>query len=76
VSKSSGARCGHVKRLLNQGKPLTPELLEFVLDGMNENTGDQLLDGICRKLRAGESLSDYEHHIVVDVLLLHMRLHG
>jgi hypothetical protein len=27
-----------------------------------------------RKLKAGELLGDYEHHLLVDVFLLHVRL--
>jgi hypothetical protein len=57
-----------------QGKPLTGELLEFALSGMNESSGDKLLDGICRKLWSGDQLTEYELHIFVDVVILHARL--
>jgi hypothetical protein len=35
---------------------------------------DELLDGMAQKLKAGQPLGEYEQHIMVDVLLLHVRL--
>jgi hypothetical protein len=70
--------CGHVKRRLLRDEPLTGKLLEFALSIVSgENgtaTGNDLLDGIAAKLKAGQQLNDYERHIMVDVLLLHIRL--
>jgi len=74
MNRSVSAKCGHVKRQLAQGRPLTAELLEFALSCMNENSGVKLLDGICRKLRSGEQLTDYEYHVYVEVILLRVRL--
>lgn len=74
-SKSESARLGHIKRLVNQGEPLTGDLLKLALDLVgNGATGQAETDGIAVKLKAGQKLSDYEHHLMVDVFLLHARL--
>lgn len=65
--KAHSARCGHVKRLLSRGERLTGDLLTFVLDM-------DIDDQIARKLQAGEKLSDYELHLMLDVYLLHQKL--
>lgn len=52
-------KCGHVKRQLNAGQPLHGKVLEFALEVVgNGGTGDALLDGIAKKLAAGEQLGD------------------
>ena len=71
--KSISAMCGHVKRRLNRNEPLEGTVLEFALD-LIEGTDIELLNGIAEKLKAGEKLDDYEHHTMVDVILLHVRL--
>lgn len=65
--KSISTKCGHVKRRLVRDEPLTGALLEFALD----TVGDER---IAAKLKAGQKLSDYELHLMVDVFLLHKRL--
>jgi hypothetical protein len=74
--KKRSARCGHIKRRLVRNKPLTGDLLEFALSIVAENNDADTdeVNGIARKLNAGQQLSDYELHIMVDVLLLHKRL--
>jgi hypothetical protein len=67
AAKSFGARCGHVKRRLKQGEPLTGKTLELALEYAQD-------DEVARKLNAGENLSEYEYHVLVEVLLLHARL--
>lgn len=76
MNRSLSAKCGHVKRQLMQGKPLTGELLEFALGCMNEGSGHKLLDEISRKLRSGDQLTEYESHIFVEVILLNVRLNA
>jgi hypothetical protein len=76
MNRSVSATRGHLKRQLVQGKPLTGELLEFALGCMNDSSGHELLDDICRKLRSGDQLTEYESHIFVDVILLHVRLNA
>ena len=71
--KSISAKCGHVKRNLNQGKPLEGRVLEFALS-LVEGSADELSIEIGRKLKEGERLNNYEHHIMVDVILLHVKL--
>lgn len=71
--KSISAMCGHVKRRLNKNEPLEGKVLEFALDLIGD-TDVELLIGIAEKLKAGGKLDDYEHHIMVDVILLHVRL--
>jgi hypothetical protein len=75
--KEISAKCGHVKRRLNQNEPLEGKVLEFalsVIEGGMGSSNEDFLSGIADKLKAGEKLSEYEHHIMVDVLLLHVRL--
>lgn len=70
---SISTKCGQVKRRLKQDEPLEGEILEFALS-IVEGSDDALLVEISRKLRVGEELDEYEHHILVDVLLLHVKL--
>tara|TARA_R110000796_G_scaffold18061_1_gene55031 strand:- start:706 stop:984 length:279 start_codon:yes stop_codon:yes gene_type:complete len=67
AAKSFSARCGHVKRRLKKGEPLTGKTLELALEYAQD-------DEVSRKLVAGEELSDYEYHVLVEVVLLHARL--
>ena len=67
AAKSFGARCGHVKRRLKQGEPLTGKTLELALEYAQD-------DEVARKLEAGEELTEYEYHVLVEVTLLHARL--
>lgn len=69
------AKCGHIKRRLVRNQPLTGKLLEFALDAVGDGRADnRLLDGISEKLRSGTQLDAYEVHVMVDVILLHIRL--
>lgn len=73
--KSRGARISHITRHLNTNERLTGKTLELALDIIGDgNSGDPFFDGIAKKLIAGETLSEYEHHMMVDVRLLHVRL--
>ena len=73
--KSRGAKYSHVTRRLNANEPLTGKTLELALDLVGDGTGsDKYLNSIATKLKAGEPLSEYEHHIMVDVVLVHERL--
>lgn len=67
AAKSFGARCGHVKRRLKLGEPLKGKTLELALEYAQD-------DEVKRKLEAGEELSEYEYHILVEVTMLHARL--
>lgn len=73
MDKSISTKCGHVTRRLKNNEPLTGKVLEFALSVIGEPK-DELLSGMARKLKIGEELSEYEAHIMVDVLLLHVRL--
>lgn len=66
--KRVGARCGHVKRRLIRNERLEGDLLEFAVGVAGEGTD------IAKKLEAGEKLSAYELHLMLDVFLLHARL--
>ena len=74
----TGNKCAQVKRLLNAEKPVTRDLLDFALSLLPDPRPDdkyaELWAGIARKLKAGDPLSGYEHHLMVDVFLLHVRL--
>lgn len=79
--KSRGANYGHVKRRLSRNEPLTGKTIELALDLVPysvppKDQNDKLFNSISDKLNAGEPLNEYEHHIMVDVLLLHARLGG
>lgn len=66
--KRVGTRCGHVKRKLRLGERLEGDLLAFAVATAGGNVE------IAEKLNAGERLSDYELHLMVDVYLLHAKL--
>jgi len=75
----TGNKCAQLKRRLNAHKPVTGELREFALSLMpdprpNDDKYADVWEGISRKLKAAEQLGDYEHHLMVDVVLLHVRL--
>jgi hypothetical protein len=81
MSNSISAQCGHVKRRLRAGEPLTGKVLEFALSVVEPDAAAapddkfaMLMRGIAEKFKAGQPLTDYEHHIVVDMILLHVRL--
>jgi len=75
----TGNMCAQVKKRLNAGEKLTGEYLAFALGLMpierpNPDKTDLVWLEISRKLKAGEQLGNYEHHLMVDVVLLHVRL--
>lgn len=77
--KAVSAKCGHVKRKLIQGKRLNGEVLEFALSVLPDekrgsSSSDELLDRIRQKLLSGHQLDEYEYHVFVEVILLHVRL--
>jgi hypothetical protein len=75
--KSNGARYGHITRRLNNNEPLTGKTLELALelvDVIGDDEQSKFVRNIGAKLKAGEPLDEYEHHILVDVLMLHARL--
>lgn len=73
--KSRGARISHITRKLNANEALQGKTLELALDLIGDgSSGDSLFDGIVKKLIDGSPLSEYEHHMMVDVRLLHVRV--
>lgn len=72
MTKAISAMCGHVKRRLNQNEPLGGKVLDFALSIIGD-TDHELPIWIAEKLKAGDKLGEYEHHIMVDVILLHVR---
>ena len=60
--------CRLVKRDLSQNKRLTGKTLEFALAVVDHDSE------IGEKLKAGRALTEYELHLMIDVLLLHVRL--
>ncbi len=78
IMNAISAKCGHVKRRLNKNWPLTEELLAFALSVVEpaavNDEFSKFCAGIAGKLRKGTPLGNYEHHIMVNVLLLHVRL--
>lgn len=78
--KSHSARCGHVRRCILSGTPMSKKVRDFalaVIESSRDGFSDMaFLDGIARKLEQQAPLSEYEGHIMVDVLLPHSRLKG
>ncbi len=78
--KSHSARCGHVRHCILSGASMSKKVLDFalaVIESSRNGFSDMaFLDGIARKLEQQAPLSEYERHIMVDVLLLHSRLKG
>lgn len=76
--KSHSARCGHVRRCILSGTPMSKKVLNFALGVIESSrTGfsdEAFLDELIKKLEQQTPLSEYEQHILVDVLLLHSRL--
>lgn len=75
--KGHSARCGHVKRRILAGEPLTGKTLAFALELLESQTGfsdDEFLKEMSMKLGKGLPLTEYEEHILVDVLLVHSKL--
>jgi len=78
--KIRGARYSHVTRRINAEQPLKGETLELALElvecedpsaGVNSEPFSQ---EVARKLKAGEPLTEYEKHIMVDMRIVHARL--
>lgn len=78
--KSYSAKLSHVTRQLRSKEPLTGKVLETALslvrceDPKAEINNDPFYQGIAKKLVAGEPLTDYEEHILVDVTMVHSRI--
>lgn len=66
--RRNNAKCGRVKRQLLRHNRLSGKVLDFALAVVGEESE------IGEKLRAGQALTDYELHLMVDVYLLHYRL--
>jgi hypothetical protein len=65
--KKFATLCGHVTRRLKNNERLRGNVLECALNAVAD-------DSTAEKLRKGVPLDDYEKHLIVDVVLLHMRL--
>ena len=79
MRKSHSARCGHVKRRILAGERLKGKTLNFALDVLGSQRGfsDQsFLYDVAEKLKQGTPLTEYEVHIIVDVVLLHSMIKG
>lgn len=78
--KSHSARCGHVRRCILSGTPVSKKVRDFalaVIESSRNGFSDMaFMDGIARKLEQQAPLSEYEGHIMVDVLLPHSRPKG
>lgn len=66
-----------VKRCLSNNEPLTGRTLELALDLVDVHGDDEqslFVKNIGVKMKAGQALDEYEHHVLVDVLMLHAQL--
>ncbi|WP_347355967.1 hypothetical protein [Bdellovibrio sp.] len=77
--KAFGARISHVTRGINENRPLKGKPLELALSLLRCDDPDATINsdpfhqGIAKKLEAGEPLTPYEQHMMVDVHLVHAR---
>lgn len=80
IRKSHSARCGHVKRRILAGERLTGKTLEFALEVLESkayySSDPSFLQKITEKLKKGDTLDEYEVHILVDVILVHIKIAG
>lgn len=75
--RSKSASYGHITRKLNNNESLTGKTLELALDLVDvigDDEHSKFIRNIGTKLKEGKPLDEYEHHILVDVLILHARL--
>ncbi len=71
------AKCGHVTRRIRRKDPLTRSVLEFALSLLPEpgaDAYDAFFAEMTDKLILGRPLTDHEAHILLDVLLRHVKL--
>lgn len=76
MDNSFKAKCGHVTRKINQDEPLKGKVLKTALDAIDycrKGKSDEQLEGIAEKLVKGQSLTDYEAHIMREVVMLNYR---
>jgi FKBP-type peptidyl-prolyl cis-trans isomerase 2 len=66
--KSFSARVGHIKRHLNKNEPLEGKTLKFAIE-LFENSTDETIKNIIEKIKLKQPLTEYEQHIMVDVVL-------
>ncbi|ARG98265.1 hypothetical protein [Legionella micdadei] len=67
----------HIKNCLSNKEPLTGKSLEIALELVDVHGDDEhsiFVRNIGTKMKAGLELDEYEHHIIVDVLMLHAQL--
>ena len=79
IRKAHSARCGNVKRRIMAGEPLVGKTLNFALELLEKCRGlsdDVFLRELATKLEKGIPLTEYEEHIMVDVILVHSRIKG
>ena len=76
---SNSAKCGHIKRCINNYEPLKGKVLAFAIEIIEEDRNgekDEILSGMTKNLKAGKALTQYERHIMLDVLLPKKKLNG
>ena len=70
--KSRGASRGHITRRLKRNEPLTGKTLEHALELVavhGDSEQSKFVRNIGVKMEAGQPLTEYEYHMVVDVLM-------
>lgn len=66
-----------IKHCLSNNEPLTGETLRLALDLVDVQGDDEhssFIKNIGVKMKSGQPLDEYEHHILVDVMMLHAQL--
>jgi hypothetical protein len=71
--KSFSARVGHIKRHLNKNEPLEGKTLKFALELFGNST-NETIKNIREKIKLKQPLTEYERHIMINVVLDHIEL--
>jgi hypothetical protein len=73
AEKSFSARIGHIKRKLKHNERIEGKTLDLALKILKEkidvSENDKFLSCISEKLKLGESLTEYEYHFFVEIIL-------
>ena len=73
MGKRFSAKCGHLTRKIMAGKDLSGSSLDLAIDIICSSSSEWAHE-LGRKLVRHEKLTDYEKHLMLEVLLLHAKL--
>lgn len=73
MGRRFSTKCGHLTRKIIDGEALSGSSLDFAIDIICCSSNEKSYK-LGRKLILHDKLTDYEKHLMVDVLLLHAKL--